>query len=213
MLPPSPDTHIILEEEGNIAKQLLARGLPTAIFGHVPLKQCLQSNENFITYFLLDLSKQEGVPYVSNTYPIILCYNGSKELVRRTISLFDPKLLLAFADEAGCVEFLYVLLAQAAYGAILDFDFTDILRCFHTYERYGNHDVGIVKCTDLQNLNTIPANKEVFFSNVFGNYESLFPFMMTDKFSKVLNLFAPNSTGTIIVTPQHKVSQKIFWCE
>ena len=164
-------------------------------------------------FTIIDLSQENPFHFKEEPCKTVICINSTKETVQKVIEILKPETLLAFSNEASFLEYHYLEIAQITYGAFLDFDTSEILRIFKAYRQNESTSFGIIHCVDLNHLEKIPINKEIFFANIFPNPEEAHPILITDKFHKVLEMFAPTSSGTIIFAPYHKQSEKLFWSE
>ncbi|MBQ7884433.1 MAG: hypothetical protein IJ320_08780 [Phascolarctobacterium sp.] len=211
-LPPQEAYFYFDEPTSNFRELLYNRGLPRDILTY----ECsphMTSQTQTVRYTIIDANRPDKFSQTEEVVDKLLCYNCTKENLSRVIDYFHPPIMLAFADEASCLEYLYVLISQSAYGAIVDFDESEVLEILHAYREGTNNDVGIIKCCEIKQIEQIPSNKPVFFSNVVNSFEQAYLLLTTEKLVKVASLFSSKCIGAVIVSPHGKSYSKMFWSE
>ena len=211
-LPPTDAYFYFDEPTSDFRGQLYNRGIPRSNITY----ECSPhfSHQVKVTrYTIIDATRHNKFTEAEEIIDILLAFDCTKENLQQVIDFFHPPVMLAFADEQSCLEYLYVVISQELYGAFLDFDESETFSILQAYRQNENTSCGIINCVDLKHLETIPMDKEIFFTNIFPNTEEAYPILITDKFTKVLEMFAPTSSGTIIFAPNHKQSEKLFWSE
>ena len=211
-LPPTDAYFYFDEPTSDFRGQLYNRGIPRSNITY----ECSPhfSHQAKVTrYTIIDATRPNKFTEAEEIIDILLAFDCTKENLQQVMDFFHPPVMLAFADEQSCLEYLYVVISQELYGAFLDFDESEAFSILQAYRQNENTSCGIINCVDLKHLETIPMDKEIFFTNIFPNTEEAYPILITDKFHKVLEMFAPTSSGTIIFAPYHKQSEKLFWSE
>ena len=211
-LPPADAYFYFDEPTSDFRGQLYNRGIPRSNITY----ECsphLPHNAKVTRYTIIDASSPNKFSEAEEIIDVLLAFDCTKENLQQVIDYFHPPVMLAFVDEQSCLEYLYVVISQELYGAILDFDGSEVLRILKAYQTNENTSCGITHSTKFQNLSTIPSNKEVFFSNIFSTAYKASLFMKSNEFIKTLDKFVPTSTGTMIVAPNCKPLQKLFWSE
>lgn len=211
-LPPQEAYFYFDEPTSNFRELLYNRGLPREILTY----ECsphMSSQTQIVRYTIIDASRPDKFSQAEEVVDNMLCYNCTKENLSQLIDYFHPSIMLAFTDEASCLEYLYFVISQSAYGAIIDFDESEVLKILHAYREGTNNDVEIIKCCDTKQIEQIPSNKPVFFSNVVNSFEQAYLLLTTEKLVKVTSLFNNEYIGAVIVSPHNKSYSKMFWSE
>ena len=211
-LPPQEAYFYFDEPTSNFRELLYNRGLPreTITYEYLPQFPC---KTRATRYTIIDASRPNKFHEAGEIIDMLICYNCTKENLSQVIDYFQPPIMLAFVDEVSCLEYLYVVISQSAYGAIVDFDESEVLEMFHAYREDTNNDVEIIKYCETKQIEQIPSNKPVFFSNVVNSFEQAYLLLTTEKLVKVASLFSSKCIGAVIVSPHNKSYSKMFWSE
>lgn len=211
-LPPTDAYFYFDEPTSDFRGQLYNRGIPRSNITY----ECsahLPHNAKVTRYTIIDANRPNKFTETEEIIDILLAFDCTKENLQQVIDFFHPPVMLAFADEKSCLEYLYVVISQELYGAFLDFDESETFKILKAYQSNENASCGIIHSTNLQNLSTIPTDQSVFFANIFSNADKASYFLNSGKFITVLDIFAPTSTGSIIIAPSNKPLQKLFCTE
>lgn len=211
-LPPTDAYFYFDEPTSDFRGQLYNRGIPRSNITY----ECsahLPHNAKVTRYTIINANRPNKFTETEEIIDILLAFDCTKENLQQVIDFCHPPVMLAFADEQSCLEYLYIVISQALYGAFLDFDESETFKILKAYQSNENASCGIIHSTNLESLSAIPSNKEVFFANIFPIADNPSLFLEFNEFIKVLDKFAPASTGTIIVAPNCKPLQKLFCTE
>ena len=211
-LPPTDAYFYFDEPTSDLRGLLYQRGIPRSNITY----ECsphLSHKTKVTRYTIIDANRPDKFSEAEEIIDVLLAFDCTKENLQQVIDFFQPPIMLAFANEQSCLEYLYTAISQALYGAIIDFDESEIFKVLKAYQATENTYCEIINCVDLKHFETIPADKEIFFVSIFPNLEEAYPILITDKFHKVLEMFTPTSSGAIIFAPYHKQSEKLFWSE
>ena len=211
-LPPTDAYFYFDEPTSDFRGQLYNRGIPRSNITY----ECSPhfSHQAKVTrYTIIDATRPNKFTEAEEIIDILLAFDCTKENLQQVMDFFHPPVMLAFADEQSCLEYLYVVISQELYGAFLDFDESETFKILKAYQSNENASCGIIHSTSLENFPSIPSNRDVFFANIFSTADNPSLFLKSNEFIKALDKFAPASAGTIIVAPNCKPLQKLFWSE
>lgn len=200
---------IITEYGTDVTKELLKRGIPKKFL------DCTDTNGEISAcrYSVIDMAKLSIEEVSIDRDSIILCVNATKENIKKVVEKFDAQIVIPFNNLEGCIEFMYINVAQSAYGAFMDFDLGDIIDTLGIRYMQNNSDIKVVHCTDILQLKEVPEDVKVFVSNVVYSYDDVFALVGTGKLIKILEMFREDSRAAIVVSPMKGSYQKIFWSE
>ena len=211
-LPPTDAYFYFDEPTSDLRGQLYNKGIPRSNITY----ECsphLPHNTKITRYTIIDANRPNKFSEAEEIIDVLLAFDCTRENLQQVIYYFQPPVMLAFADEQSCLEYLYVVISQTLYGAFLDFDESETFKILKVYQSNENASCGIILSTNLESLSAIPSNKEVFFASIFPTVDKASYFLKANELITVLSTFASASTGSIIIAPNNKPLQKIFWCE
>ena len=211
-LPPT-DVYFYFDEPTSDLRCLLyQRGIPRSNITY----ECsphLSHKTKVTRYTIIDANRPDKFSEAEETIDVLLASDCTKENLQQVIDFFQPPIMLAFADEQSCLEYLYVVISQALYGAIIDFDESEIFNILQTYKADTQNKVGIINCCDANQMNNLPTDNNIFFTNIVNSIDIAHKILTTTTISKSMSKYADKCTTALIVTTHRKSYQKVFWCE
>ena len=208
-LPPTDAYFYFDEPTSDFRGQLYNRGIPRSNITY----ECSPhfSHQAKVTrYTIIDATRPNKFTEAEEIIDVLLAFDCTKENLQQIIDFFHPPVMLAFADEASCLEYLYVVISQALYGAILDFDESEVLEILQAYIADRPNKIGIINCCDANNL---PCSTNLFFTNVVNSSEVAHKILTATTIFKSISKYADKCTTALIFAPIRKSYQKVFWCE
>lgn len=164
-------------------------------------------------YTIIDANRPDKFSEAEEIIDVLLAFDCTKENLQQVIDFFQPPIMLAFANEQSCLEYLYVLISQALYGAIIDFDESEVFDILQAYRAGVQSKIGIINCCDANKTNNLPINASLFFTNAVNSMENAHKILTATTIFKTMSKHANKCTTALIVTPHRKSYQKVFWCE
>ena len=164
-------------------------------------------------YTIIDANRPDKFSKAEEIIDMLLAFDCTKENLQQVIDFFQPPIMLAFTDEQSCLEYLYIVISQALYGAIIDFDETEIFDILQAYKASTQSKIGIINCCDANKTNNLPINASLFFTNAVNSMEIAHKILTTTTIFKSMSKYTDKCTTALIVTPHRKSYQKVFWCE
>ena len=211
-LPPT-DAYFYFDEPTSDFRGLLyQRGIPRSNITY----ECSPhfSHKSKVTrYTIIDANRPDKFSEAEEIIDVLLAFDCTKENLQQVIDFFQPPIMLAFTNEQSCLEYLYVLISQALYGAIIDFDETEIFDILQAYKAGRQSKIGIINCFDANKMNHFPINASLFFTNAVNSMENAHKILTATTVFKTMSKHADKCTTALIVTPLRKSYQKVFWCE
>ena len=213
-LPPK-ETYFFFEEPHSDFRGILtARLFPKRILADTNTFK-LSSDANVFKFTIIDASRadkfDEEKEFIGT--PLMFFFDCNKGNLKHAIDFFNPQRALAFKDEGACLEYLYAVIAQAVYGAIIDFDEEEVFNIFQAYRADTNSNAGIINCCDANNMPNLPIGTNLFFTNVVNSIEAAHKILTATTIFKNMSKYANKCTTALIVAPNRKSYQKVFWCE
>lgn len=212
---PAKETLFFFDEPHSNFRGILAvRGIPKSKLLYENFSK-LSGKTNLQKFTIIDAS----IPFRFDREkrligtPFILFFCCTKENLQHAINFFKPQTALAFADEASCLEYLYVIICQSIYGAIIDFDEAEVLEILKAYIKGQNENPDIINCCDTKQLDNLPADANFLFTNVVNNMEIAHRILTATTFFKTMSRYADKCVPALIVAPHRKSYQKVFWSE
>ena len=175
----------------------------------------LPSDANTYKFTIIDASRADkfGEEKELIGTPLIFFLDCTKENLKHAIDFFKPQKALAFKNEEACLEYLYAVIAQTVYGAIIDFDEEEVFSIFQVYRADTNSNIGIINCCDANNMPNLPIGTNLFFTNVVNSMEAAHKILTATTFFKNMSKHANKCTTALIVASNRKSCQKVFWSE
>ena len=164
-------------------------------------------------YTIIDANRHDKFSEAEEIIGVLLAFDCTKENLQQVIDFFQPPIMLAFTDEQSCLEYLYIVISQALYVAIIDFDEAEIFDILQAYKAGTQSKIGIINCCDANKANNLPINASLFFTNAVNSMEIAHKILTTTTIFKSMSKYTDKCTTALIVTPHRKSYQKVFWCE
>lgn len=213
-LPPQ-ETYFFFEEPHSDFRGILATRLfPKRILTDTNTFK-LPSDANTYKFTIIDASRADKFNKEKELVgtPLIFFFNCNKGNLKHAINFFKPQRALAFKDEGACLEYLYAVIAQTVYGAIIDFDEEEVFNIFQAYRADTNIDVGIIHCCDANKMPNLPTDTNLFFTNIVNSMEIAHKILTATTIFKNMSRHSNKCTTALIVAPHSKSYQKVFWSE
>lgn len=213
-LPPQETLFFFKEPHSNFRGILAVRGLPKnkLLYENLPK---LSHDTNIQKFTIIDASSAYRFDRDKELIgsPFILFFCCTKENLQHAIDFFKPQTALAFKNETACLEYLYAIICQSTYGAIIDFDETEILEILKAYRKGQTEELHIISCCDAKQLDSLPAVTNIFFTNVINSVEAAYEILTATTIFKTMSKYADKCVTALIVTNHCKSYQKFFWNE
>ena len=213
-LPPK-ETYFFFEEPHSDFRGILAARLfPKRILTDTNTFK-LPSDANTYKFTIIDASRVDkfGEEKELIGTPLIFFFDCTKENLKHAIDFFKPQKALAFKNEEACLEYLYAVIAQTVYGAIIDFDEEEVFNIFQAYQADTHSNAGIINCCDANNMPNVSIDTNLFFTNVVNSMEVAHKILTATTIFKNMSKHANKCTTALIIAPNRKSYQKVFWCE
>ena len=211
-LPPTDAYFYFDEPTSDLRGLLYQRGIPRSNITY----ECsphLSHKTKVTRYTIIDANRPDKFSEAEEIIDVLLVFDCAKENLQQVIDFFQPPIMLAFANEQSCLEYLYVVISQALYGAIIDFDESEIFTILQAYKADTQNKVGIINFCDANQKNNLPTDNNIFFTNIVNSIDVAHKILTTTTISKTMSKHADKCTTALIVTPHRKSYQKVFWCE
>ena len=212
-LPPTDAYFYFDEPTSDLRGLLYQRGIPRSNITY----ECsphLSHKTKVIRYTIIDANRPDKFSEAEEIIDVLLAFDCTKENLQQVIDFFQPPIMLAFANEQSCLEYLYTAISQALYGAIIDFDESEAFAILQAYRTDTQNKVGIINCCDAKNqINNLPADTKPFFTNIVNSMDVAHKILTATTIFKSMSKYADKCTTALIATPHRKSYQKVFWCE
>lgn len=212
---PLQENYFFFEEpHSNFRGILTVRGLPKSklLYENMPK---LAPKTNLQKFTIIDASMAYRFDREKELIgtPFILFFCCTKENLQHAINFFKPQIALAFKDEAACLEYLYATICQSIYGAIIDFDETEVLEILKAYKKGQDETPRIISCSDSKQLAILSDDISFFFSNLVNSIEIAHKILTASTLFKTMSMCGDKCVTALTVTNHHKSYQKVFWGE
>ena len=200
------------EPTSDLKGQLYNRGIPRSNITY----ECsphLPHNAKVTRYTIIDASRPNKFAEAEEIIDILLAFDCTKENLQQVMDFFHPPVMLAFADEQSCLEYLYVVISQALYGAFLDFDESEVLEILQAYIADTPNKIGIINCCDANKLDHLPCSTNHFVTNIVNSVETAHELLTATTNFQNISKYVDKCTIALIVVPNSKNYQKVFWTE
>ena len=211
-LPPKETLFFFNEPHSNFRGILAVRGLSKnkLIYENLPK---LSHDTNIQKFTIIDASSAYRFDRDKELIgsPFILFFCCTKENLQHAIDFFKPQTALAFKDEEACLEYLYAVICQSTYGAIIDFDETEALEILKAYKKGQNETPSIISCCDAKETDVISNDADFFFSNIVNSIEIAHRILTATTIFKTMSKYADKCVTALMVTNHRESYQKMFW--
>ncbi len=212
-LPPKETYFFFEEPHSDLRGRLAVRGFSKSILLFENLSK-LPHTANVQRFTIIDASRPDRFhreEELIGTH-FILFFDCTEENLQHAIIFFKPQQALAFRNEEACLEYLYLEIAQAVYGAVIDFDSEEVLKLLGGYIEGSNLAPKIINCCDVTKFDTSPNDATFLFANVVNSPEIAHK-LLTTTISETMAKRADKCSVALIVTDHRKSYQKVFWSE
>lgn len=213
-LPPKETYFFFEEPHSDLRGILTVRGFPKSILLYENIPK-LSHSANVQKFTIIDASRADRFNREKELIgtPFIIFFDCTAENLPHAINFFKPQRALAFKNEEACLDYLYAVIAQTVYGAIIDFDSEEVFELLDGYVEDSTPTPKIINYCDITKIDASPDHVPFLFANIVNTPEIAHKILTTPTFFEPISDYTDKLRIVLIVTNHKKSYQKVFWSE